>query len=60
MTPGTPPSAPDVRVERDERVLTLTFDRPGDQDRLTRDLLLMMQGIADDLGGDDEIRITGR
>jgi enoyl-CoA hydratase/carnithine racemase len=54
MTPGTQPSAPDVRV------LTLTFDRPGDQNRLTRDVLLMMQGIADDLGGDDEIRITGR
>lgn len=62
MTPGTPPSAPDVRVERDERVLTLTFDRPGDQNRLTRDVLLTMQSIAADLGGDDEIQavvVTG-
>src|SRR6202171_2515070 len=62
MTPGTPPSAPDVRVERAELVLTLTFDRPGDQNRLTRDVLLTMQGVADDLGGDDEIQavvVTG-
>src|SRR5437879_12111254 len=62
MTPGIPPSASDVRVERADRVLTLTFDRPGDQNRLTRDVLLTMQGIADDLGGDDEIQavvVTG-
>src|SRR6266446_9970776 len=62
MTPGIPPSASDVRVERDERVLTLTFDRPGDQNRLTRDVLLTMQGIADDLRDDDEIQavvVTG-
>ena len=62
MTPGTPPSAPDVRVERADRVLTLTFDRPDDQNRLTRDVLLTMQGIADDLRDDDEIQavvVTG-
>jgi enoyl-CoA hydratase/carnithine racemase len=62
MTPGTPPAAPDVRVERAERVLTLTLDRPHDQNRLTRDVLLTMQGIADDLAGDDQIQavvITG-
>ena len=62
MTPGTPPAAPDVRVERAERVLTLTLDRPDDQNRLTREVLLTMQGIADDLAGDDQIQavvITG-
>jgi enoyl-CoA hydratase/carnithine racemase len=62
MTPPTPPTSPDVRVERAERVLTLTLDRPADQNRLTRDVLLTMQGIADDLGGDDEIQavvVTG-
>src|SRR6266436_4625253 len=62
MTPGSPPPAPDVRVERAERVLTLTLDRPGDQNRLTRDVLLTMQGIADDLRDDDEIQavvVTG-
>jgi len=49
-------------VERDERVLTLTLDRPGDQNRLTREVLLTMQGIADGLAGDDHIQavvITG-
>src|SRR5438094_6014030 len=56
MTPGIPPSASDVRVERADRVLTLTFDRPGDQNRLTRDVLLTMQAIADDLRDDDEIQ----
>src|SRR5882724_6428226 len=62
MTSGIPPSASDVRVERADRVLTLTFDRPGDQNRLTRDVLLTMQGIADDLRDDDEIQavvVTG-
>ena len=62
MTPGTPPSASDVGVERADRVLTLTFDRPDDQNRLTRDVLLTMQGIADDLRDDDEIQavvVTG-
>src|SRR6202171_5790459 len=60
--PQTSPSASDVRVTRAERVLTLTLDRPGDQNRLTRDVLLTMQGIADDLGNDDEIQavlVTG-
>ena len=62
MTPQTPPSVPDVRVKRDERVLTLTLERSSDQNRLTRDVLLTMQGIADNLGGDDQIQavvITG-
>ena len=62
MSPEPPPSVPDVRVERDERVLTLTLDRPGDQNRLTREVLLTMQGIADSLAGDDQIQavvITG-
>ncbi len=62
MTPGIPPSASDVRMERAERVLTLILDRPDLQNRLTRDVLLTMQGIADDLGGDDLIQavvVTG-
>jgi len=62
MSPEPPPSVPDVRMERDERVLTLTLDRPGDQNRLTREVLLTMQGIADSLAGDDQIQavvITG-
>ena len=60
--PQNSPSASDLRATRAERVLTLTLDRPGDQNRLTRDVLLTMQSIVDDLGGDDEIQavvITG-
>jgi enoyl-CoA hydratase len=62
MTPGTPPSVPDVSVARTERVLTLTLDRPKDQNRLTRDVLLTLQRIFDDLPGNDRIQavvITG-
>ena len=40
MTPGTE----EVRVERDGRAMTITLDRPGDQNRLTRDVLLTLQG----------------
>jgi enoyl-CoA hydratase/carnithine racemase len=43
-------------------VLTLTLDRPGDQNRLTRDVLLAMQRLADELREDGEIQavvITG-
>lgn len=60
--PPTSPSASDLRVTRQERVLTLTLDRPSDQNRLTRDVLLSIQSIADDLVSDDEIQavvITG-
>jgi enoyl-CoA hydratase/carnithine racemase len=56
MTPQTPPTVPDVRTERDQRVLNITLDRPGDQNRLTREVLLTMQGIAEELAGDDQIQ----
>ncbi len=45
MTPGTE----EVRVARDVRVMTITLDRPGDQNRLTRDVLLALQGIVERL-----------
>jgi len=42
-------------VERADRVLTLTFDVRNTR-RLTRDMLLTMQGIAEISRDDDEIR----
>lgn len=56
-------SSDEVRTERDGRVLTITLDRPHDQNRLTRDVLLALQRLVDDLGADDETQavvITGR
>ncbi|MGH7305584.1 MAG: hypothetical protein ACRELZ_20055, partial [Candidatus Rokuibacteriota bacterium] len=58
MTSGTE----EVRVARDGRAMTITLDRPGDQNRLTRDVLLTLQGLVDRLGADEEtqaIVITG-
>jgi enoyl-CoA hydratase/carnithine racemase len=52
----------EVRVERDGRAMTITLDRPGDQNRLTRDVLLTLQGLVDRLGADEETQavvITG-
>ena len=52
----------EVRVERDGRAMTITLDRPGDQNRLTRDVLLTLQGLVDGLGADEETQavvITG-
>ncbi|MGH7304082.1 MAG: enoyl-CoA hydratase/isomerase family protein [Candidatus Rokuibacteriota bacterium] len=58
MTPGTE----EVRVERDGRAMTITLDRPGDQNRLTRDVLLALREIVDRLREDEETQavvITG-
>ena len=41
-----------VRLERAERVAVVTIDRPDDQNRFTRDVLLALQGIVDELAGD--------
>ncbi len=52
----------EVRVERDGRVMTITLDRPADQNRLTRDVLLTLQVIVDRLASDEEVQavvITG-
>lgn len=53
----------EVVVERDGRVVTITIDRPADQNRLTRDVLLALQGFVDGLATDDEAQavvVTGR
>ena len=51
-----------LHVERVERVVTLTLDGPEDQNRLTRDVLLAMQSIVDELGADEDAQavvVTG-
>ena len=53
----------EVRVARDGRVLTITLDRPADQNRLTRDVLQSLQRIVDALRDDEETQaviVTGR
>jgi enoyl-CoA hydratase len=55
-------AASDVRLERDGRVAVVTVDRPDDQNRFTRDVLLALQGIVDGLAGDAAIQavvVTG-
>lgn len=54
--------AGEVRLERAGRVATITLDRPADQNRLTRDVLLTLQGFVDHLAEDEEIQavvVTG-
>src|SRR5262245_58447833 len=60
MTPESP--AGDVRVERQVGMVTITLDRPGDQNRLTREVLMELQDLVDRLGADEETQavvITG-
>jgi enoyl-CoA hydratase/carnithine racemase len=64
MSVGQVPGAvaDEVRLERDGPVATITLDRPADQNRLTRDALLTLQGIVDRLAEDEEIQaivVTG-
>jgi len=61
--PAAPIKGPEgVGVAREGGVLTLTLDRPTDQNRLTRDVLVSLQSIADRLRDDGEIQaivVTG-
>jgi enoyl-CoA hydratase/carnithine racemase len=53
----------EVVLRRDRGVATITLDRPGDSNRLTRSVLVTLQGMVDELAGDDETQavvITGR
>jgi len=54
--------ADEVRVGRDGRVVTVTLNRPADQNRLTRDVLGRLQELVDGLADDDEAQavvVTG-
>jgi enoyl-CoA hydratase/carnithine racemase len=62
LSPEAPVAATKLVVDRTERVVTLTFDGPTDQNRLTREVLLEMQGVVDALGADEQIQamvVTG-
>src|SRR6266478_1736012 len=51
-------SSEGVGFGRDGSVVTITLARPADQNRLTRDVLETLQGIADRLSGDGEIHVV--
>jgi enoyl-CoA hydratase/carnithine racemase len=44
----------EVRLQREGRVVTLTLDRPGDENRLTLDVLRELERIVHELAGDAE------
>jgi enoyl-CoA hydratase/carnithine racemase len=44
----------EVRLQRDGRVAVVTLDRPDDQNRLTREVLLALETIVHELAGDAE------
>ena len=48
----------EVLFERDGRVATITLNRPADQNRLTRDVLLRIQSMVDGLGEDGEVQVV--
>jgi len=53
----------DVELARDGGVATITLGRPAEQNRLTRGVLLALQGIVDELAGDgtaQAVVVTGR
>src|SRR5438128_7478127 len=45
-------------LQRDGRIATITIDRPADQNRLTRDVLLGLEEIVHTLAGDDETQVV--
>lgn len=51
-----PDDATGVLVRREDRLVTLTLDRPADQHRLTRDVLLTLQQLVDELAGDGGVQ----
>jgi enoyl-CoA hydratase/carnithine racemase len=48
----------EVRVARESGVITLTLDRPGDQNRLTRDVIATLQDLADGLAVDEQTHVV--
>jgi enoyl-CoA hydratase/carnithine racemase len=48
----------EVRVAREGAVTTVTLDRPGDQNRLTREVIATLQDLADRLAVDEETHVV--
>jgi len=46
----------EVSITREHRVMTVTLNRPNDQNRLTRDVLATLQDLVDRLGRDEAIQ----
>ena len=48
----------EVHVARDGGVLTLTLDRPDDQNRLTSDVIATLQATADRLAVEPDVQVV--
>ncbi len=48
--------ASDVTCQRDDRVAVVTLDRPSDDNRLTREVLLGLENIVHGLAGDEDVQ----
>src|SRR5262249_26919504 len=53
-----PPTSKDVTLQRDGRVAVVTLNRPSDQNRLTREVLLGLEDFVRGLAGDDETQVV--
>lgn len=51
-------SSDEVHVAREGGVITLTLDRPDDQNRLTRDVIATLQDVADRLAVDPDVQVV--
>ena len=51
-------SSDEVQVVRADGVLTVTVNRPADQNRLTRAVLVTLQDLVDDLRNDDTMQVV--
>jgi len=48
----------DVRVARDGGVISIVLDRPADQNRITRDVLLTLHGLTERLASDEAAQVV--
>ncbi len=48
----------EVRVARDGGVVSITMDRPAEQNRITRDVLLTLHGLTEQLASDEAAQVV--